>query len=155
MDTDGWDTGIVARDLAAWQHYMALLPCAAGFLLRVGAVATADPPDPRLLHSRRALSSAYYSSWQRITDTIAMAHELGHPLVEEIAAEIWHEMNEWADHAPVLVDAYRRLHPDPDQALGPRSAATARTASALPPPAPAPAARTDVTQPPRTPRRTP
>ncbi|MGW3183248.1 hypothetical protein ACWDD9_28630 [Kitasatospora sp. NPDC001119] len=155
MDTDGWDTGIIARDLAAWQHYMELLPCAAGFLLRVGAVATADPPDPRLLHSRRALSTAYHSSWQRINRMITMAHELDHPLTEEIAAEIWHEMNEWADHAPVLVDAYHRLHPEPDHALEPRSAATARTTTALPAPTQTPAARPDATQPPRTPRRTP
>ncbi|MGW3228650.1 hypothetical protein [Kitasatospora sp. NPDC001095] len=155
VDTEGWDHGIVARDLAAWQHYKAILPYAAGFLLRVGMAIEADPADPKVVHSRRALSTAYHSSFRRIDDLIALAHDLDHPLAEEIAADIWHEMNEWADHAPVLVDTYRRQHPGPDQTFRPQDAATARTTSGLPAPTQASTERPDTTTPPRSPRRTP
>ncbi|MFC9332132.1 hypothetical protein ACFTWP_41810, partial [Kitasatospora sp. NPDC057015] len=61
VDTDGWDKHVVARDLAAWEHFTAVIEHGAAFLLHVSNALRAHPPDAGLLHRQRELATAYTS----------------------------------------------------------------------------------------------
>ncbi|KQV20909.1 hypothetical protein ASE03_12575 [Kitasatospora sp. Root187] len=132
VDTDAWDTRIVERDLAAWASFTTVLEHGAALLLHVSHVSATDRPDPRLAHSTRELTATYTSAHRRLRELIASSEDLSHPLVEEVAAEIWHEMDVWATHAPVLLDACRRTEHGRTAGARPRGGVRSRTVTETP-----------------------
>ncbi|MFJ4676903.1 DUF6884 domain-containing protein [Kitasatospora sp. NPDC088783] len=119
VDMDGWESGIAARDLAAWQHFQAVLEHGASFLLLTKDASR--PNTPHLHHARRTLAKTLATAHRTLHTMIGPPHQGGHPLPDEedVAAEIWHEIVSWAEHAPVVLDARRRddaTLPGPNQA---------------------------------------
>ncbi|MFB7672671.1 hypothetical protein ACFC26_14800 [Kitasatospora purpeofusca] len=134
VDTDGWNTRIVKRDLAAWQNFTAVLRYGGAFLFHTRRFARPDAKDAGLAHDWRELARSFLSAYESVSDTTEFAEGLGRPRLEELAAEVWHEMVIWADHAPALLAACG--HPGTARAAstGPLSAAKASTTTKLPRP---------------------
>ncbi|GLW58206.1 DUF6884 domain-containing protein [Kitasatospora phosalacinea] len=120
-DTDGWESGIVARDLTAWHHFQAVLEHGIPFLILTKDLLR--PNIPHVTHAHRALVQNLSSAYRTLHRMIDSPHEGDHPLREDVVAEIWHEMAIWAEHAPVVLEAHRREAvnpPKPTLARSPR-----------------------------------
>ncbi|MCG6496946.1 hypothetical protein [Kitasatospora sp. A2-31] len=145
VDSEGWGTRIVERDLAAYQHFTQILAYGAAFLFHIRPATEAPAQADLLKHGRRELFGAYASAHATIRDNSHLHRSLSR---EETAAEVWHEMTVWASHAPTMIRAYR-------QAASARALAahpTATRATAGPPPvapSPRPASDTPTTPPSR------
>ncbi|QKW20601.1 hypothetical protein HUT16_17360 [Kitasatospora sp. NA04385] len=126
VDTGGWESGIVTRDLAAWRHFRAVLEHGVPFLLLTKDVARPTTPD--VTHAHRTLVATLSSAHRTLHAMIDSPHEEDHPLRENVAAEIWHEIVSWAEHAPLVLDARRRAEAAPPKAALPRPTRAERTA---------------------------
>ncbi|MFF2957015.1 hypothetical protein ACFVVU_37455 [Kitasatospora sp. NPDC057965] len=108
VDTDGWSTRVVERDLAAWDHFTQILRYGAAFLFATRLPLNTDPQNTRLRHRRQELSRAYTSAHGTIRDITNTSDPLHPRRREEMAVEVWHEMTVWAEHAPAVIEAHRR-----------------------------------------------
>ncbi|MEV7122897.1 DUF6884 domain-containing protein [Kitasatospora griseola] len=113
VDTRGYETGIVERDLAAWKHFSTVLEHGAPFLLL-----TKD--TPRVKHAHTTLVETLSTAYSTLHKMIDSPQTGDHPLREEAAAEIWHEMSSWAEHAPTVIDAHRSAEADHTAVAPPR-----------------------------------
>ncbi|MGW2543755.1 DUF6884 domain-containing protein [Kitasatospora sp. NPDC001574] len=107
VDTAGWETRVVERDLAAWGHFTDVLGHGGAFLFHMSRLLRARPADADLTHLHRELVAAFASAHETVEEMVGSARDLNRPTREELAAETWHEMVVWAEKAPAMVDAYR------------------------------------------------
>ncbi|MFD0561838.1 hypothetical protein ACFQ2M_07170 [Kitasatospora saccharophila] len=121
VDTDGWESGIVARDLTAWHHFQAVLEHGIPFLLLTKDLLRQN--TPHVNHAHRTLVQTFSSAYRTLQRMIDSPHEGDHPLREYVAAEIWHETASWAELVPVVLEAHPRAAanaPKPALARSPR-----------------------------------
>ncbi|MDH6111356.1 hypothetical protein P3T36_003379 [Kitasatospora sp. MAP12-15] len=134
-DHAAWDRHVVRRDLSAWTHMQTVLLHGSAYLDHVRQNVVRLNPDADTRRSwtyhLRALETALDNAHRQQAAWPAPGPFLGDDdrSREDLAAETWSDMNEWARHGPVAADILRRAESPVEAPSLAQGTAATRTSS--------------------------